>query len=339
MFKQLNLKIKLSILITLATCCIAIYLISVRGVYGVLEMHFSEMADQVLTQKTQNLILFQKRIEAIASQISNEEKLQTLLTRQLIPPSYNDYSVQYKDMTNYMADTALIIDGKILPYKVIEGAAVFSTQGVAITSEGLSPYPLSLLQTDPGIHSFFTSDKEAYWSVRSDNIPDYYRNNRYIEQRGIVSYILKIRDERNVLLGFMSIDINPEYFYESFAPVVSNSLVTGISVSLIGPDSQTVPMENEHLYDGSRLSKDGLITGDKVSYRFIYSLSDSGIRIGLDLPAQTLKKDKFNVLLVSTVILIVALIFSLTIAIIVSKCIVEPIRKLHFAMQHPSDLL
>lgn len=338
MFKKLNLRITLSVLVTLATCCVSIYLISVTGIWSVLNTHYSNMVMQILEQKTGNLALFKQTIEKISSQMSNSEEIKYILTYNGATTGLDaDPSSEGQiNISRIISDLTLEIDGKILPYRSILGAAIFSSvNNLTLSSSGLSNYSWSILSNDPGIQSFTLSDQVSYWSVRSENMPDYYRSNSYVKQNGIVSFIQKIFDKKDQLLGYAVIDIHPDYFINFFKTLPDNQLLSGTHVSLIGSDGRMVPSTDTSLYE-SYQHKQGLVASDNETHYFIYPLSDTGIRFGFSVPSTYLKNDQYNVLIVSTLIIVGAIIFSIIIAYLISRSIVKPIQKLHSAMQNHS---
>ncbi|HEY8390340.1 MAG TPA: hypothetical protein VIL26_05260 [Clostridia bacterium] len=98
---------------------------------------------------------------------------------------------------------------------------LYDIKGHIYQSSNIGYLPsLDAMNENQHIAEFFADEKKSFISIRTSPVFGIYDNIKYSEEGkseyGIISYIEKIIDEDDSLLGYLFVDINPKKIYDNF---------------------------------------------------------------------------------------------------------------------------
>lgn len=322
MFKSLELKIKCLITVALAICFIVVSVVSYFSIKRIGFDNFSNLSVKYIMQKNINFELYMKYIEETSKQITmNPQTLEILK--------------EHNADNNFIAslDEMKLSDSNIL------GVALFWKEGDSITSRNASAYPrLELLRSYASINNFLNSAADCIWLIRDNYTAEHYGYSYFNKKYGVITYITKIYDKAQNILGYLLIDIDIKCIY-SFFNSSSIAFCNKIDIYSLSSDGSILPprpniIRNEDIIPDIeqkiKLPEPSGCTfsSDRRNLLIFSNPSSSDIKIVSSVPLKDLLV-KLNYLVIgSFMITLLLILLSVYIAIRLSRSIIIPLTNL-----------
>jgi hypothetical protein len=323
MFKKLKFKIRNLVILIFSLSIIFIATISYMTIRSVIYDNFVDLSVKNISQKTNNIEIYFKLIEETSKQVSMNPDIINLLKE----PNYDTNKVPI--LSN--------IDGVL-------GTALIDIYGKEYLSSYVTSYPsLEEIKNNDVLGKFMSSELLSFWSVRNKDIAGYYNNTHYDEKYGVVTFISKVINENNVIIGYLLIDIDPKYIYETFRnnnTDFSNDSTAFVVNSKIGvlPSKYNISTSVDLIKEielGLNTPTAYKISSNK-KYIITYNTFYDDNKIVVIVPTQKLfdRLSHIRVILIVATLLLIAI--SVLIGIVLTQSISMPLKDLYTKMQNSS---
>ncbi len=341
MFILLRRRIFRTVLVTLLLCCLLVGGISLFGVRTVVDRQYADLVGKTLAQKSANVETYLQQGVRITKQVTENEAILFILRNHgrmdfLKSPGMPLTETEKSATLLMQKGSETYLDSLILPYRGILGMTVFDAgSSLMYSSSGLSHYTFDLLEKEPLIRSFVDANDDSCWSVRDDNINDYYRNSAYLKSKGVISLITRIREHSGTVLGYAIVDFNPDTLYLFFTRQQDTQLLQGVQVSVLNRDGKVLPSERKMLSGFPGGIPAGQVresVPDPARLFYAYPLNDTGMRMILSLPRSGMKAQGNRLLFAVLSVLIPFLVILIWLASRLTRNLADPLDRLRQTM-------
>jgi|GEM_PF-3311562 len=113
----------------------------------------------------------------------------------------------------------------------VPGGPTYTTFNVSdvVTLEAFNDYP--------PVAAFMNGGESSMLSIRTTHIAGIYNNVRYLDEFGMITHIVKLKDNGTVM-GYLFVDINPAYVYGTLFDYSAHPQFAGTTTFLIGEDDE-----------------------------------------------------------------------------------------------------
>ncbi|MBD1382278.1 cache domain-containing protein [Metabacillus arenae] len=323
MFNVLSKRIVLFTVLPVLICSTLLSLFSYLWFQHTLQKQFEQLALSYFQSSSDSLTQYLHYSEEMSKWITNNPKVAKAISE-----------------TEHLKEVSTIFDQMIYNNNVdISGVTIYKKNGDIYTPSRTSHVPsFSQLIENTNLKAFTQNTQKKYiWISRYQSISSFY-NNRYSND-GIFSYILKLYDTDNQLLGYIVVDLDLKTLYDFFQ--TSNKLFNKSQVFMIrdqkdiagSTKSATIKLNPNDLSKMNQKNDGTFISNDRKQLIMFDTMMDSNTKIVMSIP--TKNAYQYSVLFKALLILFTILFTfsSLYIGIALKKSIIEPITRLYQKMQ------
>lgn len=322
MFKHLKLKIEGTIMLILVISSIIISITSYIALKFFITNNFISLASNSFSQSIDNVSTYMKLIQESSNLLmENNTVLEVLRT--------NDYNTDITSVLNLPKNS----------YSGILGVVLINSYGNEYLSESVSYYPsLTVLRYNKDINNFISSKKNSFWFIRDNYTAEYYNRNIYDEKLGVITFMTKIFDKNKKMLGFLCIDIDPNYLYSLFldnnSGFINNSRIY-ISIDTI----KILSHRNEDYLDNYLKKEISLKSNPKywIDYKNKFLLLYDNLfynnKAILAIPLTLLYNKLKNLLILLLIINLIIIALAFLMGNAISNSICKPLIKLYNKMK------
>ncbi len=251
MFKQLQKKINNYILFSSLLFTVLITISSFIIIGNSLYKNFENSAIENIIQSIKNSSFTIESARNATIQISKNNNIINTLNK-------GEYNPQINPILNMLKNTSF----------GIAGVTLYTTGNQVYATSSVSEYPgLEELKNNREINKFFDSEQDNYLSIRTSEITNFYNHVKYDSEYGIITYIVKLFNQKNNIQGYLFVDIKPNYIYHNFFSYSNYLNYKDIETYIVTPEgtylkSDQNSVENlkylnlEHHGEISKISKD-----------------------------------------------------------------------------------
>lgn len=324
MFKHLSSRI---FILTIAIVCICTLIVSIFSYIWstkTLYRQFEKISINFYNSNSNNLSQYLDNVAESSKQISTNPTLVRILESTTFEPGTNQI------LTSILSGLNLDIIGLTLYGK--NDFTYFSNQISDIPS-------LQVLTDNPEIKNFIMSPKKtAIWVSRYKNISNYY-NGTFRYRYGVLSYILKIRNEPNKILGYAIVDIDITKVFEFFK--FQNTISPNCSTYIVRNITDVLPFSNnkadEKLYPadiGKMKNTSGYFLSSDGKHLVIYeTIKDTNTKDVITIPLENAYNRAFGLKIFLMFFIIICSIFSVYLAYLLNKSIIRPLTGIYNKMK------
>jgi len=325
MFKRLERKIQVIILLSMTIGIILLVTIAYASIRNIVLQHYQQQLVQFVRQASNNIQLHMNLIEETSKYAAD------------------DPSVQYALNTRRFNNSIIaVLDGIRISNLNIFGATLYCTNGDVYTSSNNSNIPSFSWLMDNELPASFLEDpeKESAWIVRHKSSSLYYTSYDN-KMNGLLTYVLKIKDSNDKTAGYILVDTDitalHRYYQNTegaFFQCIGSYIIDTDQTILPAP--QSPELDPSLLQQNSRLLEQGFVP-DAYPDRFmiVSAISNSNARIlvtlSLELILQRLRLFLWPLILICFLFFVLSAVLSYSLA----KSISLPLNALYQKMQNP----
>lgn len=194
--RRINRTIRMtSLLFTTLMAFVAFIFISLA-----LYRNFETSAQETIHNSIRRSHFIIETVQDTTIQIAKTSSIQEALQQDGYNPKVNPILNTFKTTSHAIVGVTLYTDG----------GHIYSTSSIS------SHLTLEEMREHEPIDRFMASDEETFLSVRTSHIHRIYNHVRYLPEYGIITYIVKLKDSEARTVGYLFVDIQPQYIYSNF---------------------------------------------------------------------------------------------------------------------------
>jgi hypothetical protein len=221
----------------------------------------------------------------------------------------------------------------------IAGVTLYTLDGQIYSTSSISSHlTFEEISKHHQINQFIQSYKLNDLSMRTSYIHAIYNHVRYNEDYGMITYLVKLTNPANEIQGYLFVDINPKYMYNSFFAYDNHPYFNQVETYFYTNNDTYLKSEQnseEHLHYTSNIEPNiSKLSSDKRFLILSKPLFTEDYQVVSLVPMAPLydKLIEVGMIFVSTIILLVLL--SVLIAKRIALSITSPLSKLHQKIAH-----